>query len=126
MALKRKDQLQIFCLSTVVEEAVIADLPKTMRKDMHEEAPDKFHKGKGDLTPWVSRFLAARRKSDLGVCHGKDPAVGDSDLMGVAPKILDGIAKTVKGLFDIRAPVFPIEAVLEGLPLERIFQLGTG
>ena len=46
--------------------------------------------------------------------------------MGVAPKILDGIAKTVKGLFDIRAPVFPIKAILESLPLGRLFQRGAG
>ena len=69
MALEGKDQLQVSGLPTVVEEAVIADPAKPMRKDMHEEAPDKFLMEKGDLTPWFSRFLAPRGKSDLGVCH---------------------------------------------------------
>ena len=93
---------------------------------MHEKTPDKFQKGKGDRAPWVTSFFAAGRKSDPGVCHGKDPAVGYGDLMGVASKILDGVAKAVKGLFDIRAPVFLIETVLEGLPVGGIFQRGTG
>ena len=45
--------------------------------------------------------------------------------MGVAPKILDGIAKTVKGLFDIRAPVFPIKAILERLSLKACHWEGS-
>lgn len=93
---------------------------------MHEKAPDKFQMGKGDRTPWGTSFFAACGKSDQGICHRKNPAVGDGDFMGVASKILDGIAKAVKGLFDIRTPIFLIEIVLEGLPAGGIFQRGTG
>ena len=41
-------------------------------------------------------------------------------------KIFDGIAKPVKRLFDIRAPVFVIQAVFETLPFPGILQGMTG
>lgn len=46
--------------------------------------------------------------------------------MRVTPKLFDGIAKPVKRLFDIRAPVFVIQAVFETLPFPGILQGMTG
>lgn len=46
--------------------------------------------------------------------------------MGVTAKVLDGIAKSVKGLFDVRAPVFLIKTVLESPPFTRKPQCFAG
>ena len=45
-----------------------------------------------------------------------DSAVRDGNLVGIAPKIFDGISKTVEGLFNIRTPVFLIEGVFISIP----------
>lgn len=46
--------------------------------------------------------------------------------MGVTAKVLNGIAKSMKSLFDIRAPVFPIKTVFESLPFPGKLQCFTG
>ena len=46
--------------------------------------------------------------------------------MCVAPKILNGIAKTVKGLFDVRTPVFFIKSVFPILKGTGILQTAAG
>ena len=72
------------------------------------------------------RFSAPCRKGNLCIRYGNDSAVGDGDLMGIAPKIFDCIAKAVKGLFDKWTPVFPVKDVPEFLPFVRITQVFTG
>ena len=55
-----------------------------------------------------------------------DPAVRDSNLVGIASKIFDCIAKSIECFFDIRAPVFLIEGVFKGIPAKVCFLLGEG
>ena len=49
MSLQMEDQLQVFRFHAVVQKAVIADLLKTLRQYMHEEAADKLLVIKSDL-----------------------------------------------------------------------------
>ena len=46
--------------------------------------------------------------------------------MGIASQILDGIAKTVKCLFDVRTPVLPVKMVFESCPFTGIPQCFAG
>lgn len=46
--------------------------------------------------------------------------------MGVTAKVLNGIAKSMKSLFDIRAPVFLIKTVFESLPFPGKLQCFAG
>lgn len=40
--------------------------------------------------------------------------------MGIAPQIFDGVTKAVEGLFDVRAPVFPVKIVFKSFPFREI------
>lgn len=46
--------------------------------------------------------------------------------MGVTPEIFNGIAESVKGFFDIRAPVFFVKVGFPFPERERIPQMGAG
>lgn len=46
--------------------------------------------------------------------------------MGIASQILDGIAKAVKGLFDVRTPVFSVKIVFKSFPFTGIPQCSAG
>jgi hypothetical protein len=46
--------------------------------------------------------------------------------MSVPAKILDGISKAIKGLFNVRTPVFLIKAVTELLPVVGIPEFTAG
>ena len=48
-----------------------------------------------------------------------DSAVRDGNRVGIAPKIFDGISKTVEGLFNIRTLVFLIEGVFISIPTKE-------
>ncbi len=93
---------------------------------MHQVTPDEFRVFQGNLAFWFSRLFPSGRKSDRILRKAEDPAVGDSDFVGIASQIFDGIAKAVKGFFDVRAPVFFIKAVFEFFPVIRITQFFTG
>lgn len=60
------------------------------------------------------------------MCNRKNPAVGDGDLMCVAPKILNGIAEAVKGLFYVGAPVFFIKLIFPFPEAVVIFKMAAG
>lgn len=46
--------------------------------------------------------------------------------MSIAAKVFDGIAKTIKCLFYVRAPVFTIKIIFEFLPITGITEGLTG
>lgn len=93
---------------------------------MHQVTPDEFRVFQGDLTFWLSRLFPSGRKSDLIPCNGKDPVVGNGDPVGITPQIFNGIAKTMEGFFDVRAPVFFIKPVFPFFPVAGIAQFFTG
>ena len=93
---------------------------------MHQVTPDEFRVFQGNLAFWFSRLFPSGRKSDRILRKAEDPAVGDSDFVGIASQIFDGIAKAVKGFFDVRAPVFFVKTVFEFFPVIRITQFFTG
>lgn len=116
MSLELENQLQVCGLHPVIQEAIVADLLKTARQHMHQVTADKFRLRQSDGPFGVARFPAPGGEGNFRICYRKDSAVGDGDFMCVSPKILDGIAKTVKGFLYVRAPVHGIQAVLEILP----------
>ena len=83
---------------------------------MHQEAPDKLFMAKSDLPLWIPGFPATCRESNLCFRSGKDPVVGDRNPVGIASQIFDGVTKPVEGLFDVRAPVFPVKIVFKSFP----------
>lgn len=46
--------------------------------------------------------------------------------MCISAEVFDGVAETIEGLFDERAPVFEVKAVAERLPLKRVGELPAG
>lgn len=46
--------------------------------------------------------------------------------MRVSAKILDGIAETVKGLFDVRSPLNAVKAVTKRVPTLRRSNIAAG
>ena len=46
--------------------------------------------------------------------------------MGILSKVFNGIPKAIEGLFDVRAPVLPVQAVLKVLPSRGCRQMGSG
>ena len=79
--LKRKDQLQVFAFPTVVQEPIIADFLKAMRKHMHQITADEFRVIQSDPAFWVAGLFPTGGKDSLLSVNGKDPAVGDGNLM---------------------------------------------
>lgn len=116
MSLQAEDELQISCLHPVAQETVITDLLKTGREHMHKIAAYEFLIGKADGTPWLSGSPASGREGGVCSSYREDTAVGDRNLMRISTKVLDGIAKAVKGLFDIGAPVLFVEGITEFIP----------
>ena len=110
----------------VIEESIIADLLETGGEHMQQETPDKLFVAESDLPFRITGFPAPCREDNLCFRDGKDPAVGDCDLVGIAPQIFDGVTKAVEGLLDVRAPVFSIKAVFELLPDAVLLQFPAG
>ena len=89
---------------------------------MQQEAADKLFLAEGDLPFGITGLFSPCGKGDFCPGCGQDPVVGDGDPVGVAPQILDGIAETMKGFFDVRAPVLFIKPVFERFLGGRIAQ----
>lgn len=124
--LKRKDQFQVFTLSTIVQEPIIADFLKAMRKHMHQITADKFRVIQSDHAFWVAGLFPTGGKDSPLSVNGKDPAVGDGNLMCIPSKVFDCVAKSVKCFFYVRAPVLLVKGVTEFCPVVRVTQLFTG
>lgn len=126
MSLQCEDQFQVFTFPTVVQESIVADLLKTVGKDMHQIASHEFFMGQSDDPAGVSWLFTSCGKGDLILRNGTDAAVGNGDLMGVSSKIFNGISKPIESLFDIRTPVFCVKFIPEFRPGVRITEVFTG
>ena len=93
---------------------------------MHQKTADEFGIVKGNVPLRFAGLLPSCGKSNLIFRNGKDPAVGNSDFVGVTSKVFNGISKTVKGFLNVGAPVFFVKAVFELLPAVRILQTIAG
>lgn len=126
MTLEFKYQLQISGLIPVVQKAIVPNLLETGWQYMHQITPDEFRMLQGNLTFGFAGRLSSGRKSDRIIENRKDPAVGNGNLMSIASKVFNGIAKAVKGLLNVGAPIHFIKAVFPLFPVIGITQLFTG
>lgn len=65
-------------------------------------------------------------EGDVGVGHINDSAVGDGNSVGVTSKIIDGIAKAVKGFLNEGTPVGFVEHVNKMVKEVRLSQFIAG
>lgn len=121
VSLEFKNKPQIFEFHAIVKKAVITDFLETGWKHMHKEAPDKLLITEGNHTMGVTGFSATGTESCVCIRDRDDPAVRDSNLVGIASKIFDCITKPIECFFDIRASVFLIEGVFKGIPSKGCF-----
>lgn len=73
---------------------------------MHQIPADEFSIIKGNVPFRLTGFLSSGRKGNLFLRYRKNSAVGNGNLVGITPKIFNGITKAVKGLFDVRHQSF--------------------
>ena len=123
VSLEFKNKLQIFGFHAIVKKTVITDFLETGWKHMHKEAPDKLLITEGNRTTRVTWFSATGSECCVCIRDRDDSAVRDSNLVGIASKIFDCIAKSIECFFDIRAPVSPIERLFKGIPAKGCFLL---
>ena len=93
---------------------------------MHQETADKLFVAECDLALGISGFLSSCREGHFCFGNRKDPVVGECNFVSIASQILNGIAKSVEGLFDVWAPVHFIKAVFPLFPVIGITQLFAG
>lgn len=124
--LQAEDELQVVLPVTVVGEAVITDLLEAGREHMHHEAPDEFQAEKGHLNGGGTIPVVLRGKGDGILGDSLYPGIGDGDAVGIASKVLDGIAEAIEGLPDVRAPGGIVKGVPEHGPGGRILQGRAG
>lgn len=89
MSLQCEDQFQVFTFSTVVQEPIVADLLKTVEKDMHQIASHEFFMGQSDDPAGFFWLFTSCGKADRILCNRKGAAVGNGNLMGVSSKIVN-------------------------------------
>ena len=111
LTLEPENQFQVCGLHPVVEETIVTDLLEAGREHMHKEAADELRAGDGDLPFGIAGLPAPGREGNGIPSQGEDPAVGDGDLMGVTAEVFDGVPKTVKSFFYVRAPVLKIKGI---------------
>ena len=93
---------------------------------MHQETTNKFLIGQDDFPFWISGFLSSCGEGGLFCSNGKDPVVGDSDLVRIPAKILYRVAESIEGLFDVWTPVLLVKRIPEGRPFIRVSEFQTG
>ena len=126
MSLQLEDQFEIPAFQAVTEKTIVADFLKSGRQDVHQKMPDELFIRENDHAPGSALVSGPCRERDPAFCHFKNTAVGDGDLVGIQPKVLNDITETVESLFDVGTSVFPVERVSELMPCERIPQMKAG
>ncbi len=84
---------------------------------MHQITADEFSMLQVVLTFGLTGLLSYGGKNNRIIRNRKDPAVGDGNPVGIAPEVFNGIAKAVKGLLDVGAPVCFIKSVFPFFPV---------
>lgn len=126
MPLKRKDQFEVVPFHTVIQEPIISYFLKSVRQYMQKKPAYELLIADCDLPFGVAWLFASGRKDSLCFGYGQNAAVGNGNLMGIPAQIFNCIAKSVKSLFDIGAPVHQVQLVAELLPFIRIPEFFAG
>lgn len=107
-----EDECKVLFPAAVVQKTIITDLLEAGREYMHHEPADEFTAGKGDLFQGRIILVVFCQKGNGASTNRLYPGVGDGNAVCVTPQIFNGIAETVKGLPDVRAPGGIVEPVL--------------
>ena len=122
MSLQPEDQRKVSFPEAVVQETVVTDLLKTGGKHVHQKTTDELRAFQCNRAPWLTCVFCPCGEGYKGLRDSQDAAVGNGDPVRIASKVLNGIAKGVECLLDIRAPVLPIKGVPEGVPFIRVLK----
>lgn len=126
VSLYAEDDGEVFFSVAVAEETVITDLLETGWEHMHHKAAYELLIGKCHLLEGRIIFVILCGKGD-GIWRDLfDPGIRDGDTVGIPAKVFNGIAQTIEGLPDIRAPCGAVESVLKPCPGSGILQPGAG
>ena len=120
------DYAQVTGFHAVIQKTIVTDLLETCRQYVQEITPYEFCMSQGYPAFGLSRLFSSGGERNVLIVKVKNAAVRDRNLMGVASKVFHGIAKTVKGFLDIRAPVLFIKCIVPFLPYRRILPVFTG
>ena len=75
----------------MIPEAVVPQLMKTLRQDVHQESAEELDARQSARFPSACVALLVL-EGHVGVVHGDDPCVGDCDAEGVAGQVIqDGL-----------------------------------
>jgi len=77
---------------------------------MHEKTSNEFHMSEGDRFLFAG-FVIICHKGYMRISHGGNTRVANGNAVSVSSKIINGIAKTIEGFFNIRNPGFMIKVV---------------
>lgn len=89
---------------------------------MHYESTDKFHIGKSNNLLLVGSIIFSMKRNFFLV-NRNNSCIRDSNAIGIASKIFNGISVTVESFFDFGIPVCGIKFVLEFVPCIMVVQL---
>jgi hypothetical protein len=92
----------------VGEEAEVADLGKTMGKDMEEEPPDEFVCIESLETYMIVLFAVSPFKSDLPILKCHQTVVGNRDAVRIASQVIEDLGGSTKGRAPGRSAPWPI------------------
>src|SRR3954465_4737035 len=79
----------------VAEQAVVTDALETVGQDVQQEAPEKLVGPKRHHLLTVMMPVVLPAEGDAAVLDPDQPAVGNSDAVGVAAEILEHLLRTV-------------------------------
>ena len=93
---------------------------------MHQIPSYKFTVCQSNGPSGFSRLFTSGREDGILPVNRDYASVGNGNLMSIFSQILQGIPKTMEGLFNIRTPVFVIKRIAKSVPVSGILQIGTG
>jgi len=111
MTLKPEQDPEFLLLDGACQETEVTDLLKAFGKDMHQEPADELIMGDSHLFSGIAIPVVAIPEGNGMVRDLKDAGIRDGDTMGVATKVIDGIAEAVEGFLEVGAPVSSVELV---------------
>ena len=111
MSLKAEQDPESLLLDRACQKSEVTDLLKAFGKDMHQEPADELIMGDSHLFSGIAIPVVAIPEGNGMVRDLKDAGIRDGDTMGVATKVIDGIAEAVEGFLDVGAPVSSVELV---------------
>ena len=89
---------------------------------MHHESTDKLLTGKSKNLLLVGSIIF-RMKRNFFFVNRNNSCIRDSNAIGIASKIFNGISITVESFFDFGIPVCGIKFIIEIVPCIMVAQL---